>query len=55
MTLEQVRAMPWYEHDAIMEGLASLPYEGADGDIDLSTDEGLAEAGITVRKVGGDV
>jgi hypothetical protein len=49
MTLEDVRALPWYEHDSIMEQL--LDEFGEESEFDLSTTEGLRDAGFTVREV----
>lgn len=54
MTLEQARALPWPEHDALMEGLVEMAGADTDGSqLDLGNTAGLTSAGFTVREVGG--
>jgi hypothetical protein len=49
MTLEAVRALPWHEHDSIMEQLlADTDEGGSPGDGSLAS---LGELGFNVRQV----
>lgn len=49
MTLEQARALPWYEHDALMAQVLSdgeEPEEPAEG-----TPENIADMGFSYQEV----